>query len=251
LAEASDDGISGSDEKTTIMDPVFNVGCTSGTTVYLQWARFGEEPYASATATCIGSQASVRVDPPWIDRVGYRVSAAEDTDGDGTPGPYGPEILVRLVSPFDFDHDGIRDAEDTCPTVWNPDRDPSMCEPLGAGWLASRPIVLSQAGGPSTWRRTNEPVEVSLVNGFLDSSVVAWWPLDNGEASDASENGNGTTVGGGVLSAEGAFGDGGGGRQRERNAERSGTPNAHGLGEARPSRWRPLHRRPELGPVPT
>ena len=50
---------------------------------------------------------------------------------------------------------------------------------------------LANPGGASTWQRTNEPVEIPLVNGYLDSSVVGYWPFDEGTgavAADASSN---------------------------------------------------------------
>jgi formylglycine-generating enzyme required for sulfatase activity len=115
----------------------------------------------------------------------------------------------------DFDHDGVCDGcgglntADTCPTVWNPDNDPTLCPALGAGWAASRALVLSEpgaAGGTSTWRRTNEPVELPLWNGILDDSVVGYWKLDGGSAKDYSAFGHDGTLHG-TQATGGAFAD--------------------------------------------
>ena len=92
---------------------------------------------------------------------------------------------------FDFDHDGVCTGEcpepkkDTCPTVWNPDNDPKACAALGAGWSKKREVVLSQEGKGSAWPRTNEVVEVPLVNGRVDANVAAYWKLDGTLASSA------------------------------------------------------------------
>ena len=118
----------------------------------------------------------------------------------------------------DYDHDGVCLSPncdpieaDTCPTVWNPDNDPSLCDAWShhsAEFGAQRAVTLSENGENSTWRRTNEPVELPLVNGILDDSVVGYWKLDNGVARDYSGNGHD-----GILSdpaptaSEGAFGD--------------------------------------------
>ncbi len=97
----------------------------------------------------------------------------------------------------DYDHDGLcfsPDCDpveaDTCPTVWNPDNDPSLCDVWSlhsAEFGAQRAVTLSENGENSTWRRTNEPVELPLVNGILDDSVVGYWKFD-GNGEDASGN---------------------------------------------------------------
>ncbi|MFH1532422.1 MAG: LamG-like jellyroll fold domain-containing protein [Pseudomonadota bacterium] len=120
----------------------------------------------------------------------------------------------------DQDHDGVcldlscpTLAPDLCPTVWTPDGTGDLCAPLPDTFLASRPIPLAQPGTPtgaSTWRRTYEPVEIPLKNGILDDSVVAYWKLDGGGATDSSGNGNHGTVAG-ATAATGAFGDANGG----------------------------------------
>ena len=114
---------------------------------------------------------------------------------------------------FDLDHDGVCAAStcavrevDTCPTAWNPDNDPTRCASLGEGWPHARDIALTEAGESSTWRRTNEPVEIPLVNGILDDSVAGYWPLDGGDARDASGRSNDGTVQGAVAAAS-TFGD--------------------------------------------
>ena len=63
----------------------------------------------------------------------------------------------------DYDHDGVclsPDCDpveaDTCPTVWNPDNDPSLCEAwstYSAEFDAQRSVTLSEDGEDSTWRR--------------------------------------------------------------------------------------------------
>ena len=108
---------------------------------------------------------------------------------------------------FDLDHDGLANEVDTCPTVWNPDDDPSLCPPLVGGTVAARSLNLSQPGtvdGNSTWRRTNEPEEVPLMNGRVDDSVVGYWKLD-GDAADSAFGGNDGTANA-FDSTTGAFG---------------------------------------------
>jgi len=103
------------------------------------------------------------------------------------------------VVEIDLDHDGVCDAGhcpvqevDTCPTVWNPHNADAetLCPVLPAGWTKARPLNLSESGAASTWRRTNEPVEVPLWNGLIDDSVVGYWKLDHGQAVDFSGNAN-------------------------------------------------------------
>ena len=87
----------------------------------------------------------------------------------------------------DFDHDGLTGAADKCPTVWNPDGDAkrgatSCPEWKGSGWGSSSSLSLTEPGqqaGLSKARRTNEPVEIPLVNGIRDASLVGYWPLDD------------------------------------------------------------------------
>ncbi len=117
----------------------------------------------------------------------------------------------------DYDHDGLcfsPDCDpveaDTCPTVWNPDNDPSLCDAWSlhsAEFGAQRAVTLSQDSEDSTWRRTNEPVELPLVNGILDDSVVGYWKLDNGEARDYSGNERHGTIEGTTPSSEGTYQD--------------------------------------------
>jgi hypothetical protein len=120
---------------------------------------------------------------------------------------------------FDLDHDGVCDsttcavkAVDKCPTVWSPDNSAALCPVPGPAWAWSRSVRLGQSGtvdGASTWRRTNEPVEVPLVNGILDDSVLGYWKLDHGLAKDFSAGlHDGTATG--TVPGPGAFGDAGG-----------------------------------------
>jgi formylglycine-generating enzyme required for sulfatase activity len=67
------------------------------------------------------------------------------------------------------------------------------------------------AGGPaygnhtSSWQRTDEPYELPLVNGILDDSVVAYYPLD-GTGKDLSSSMNHGFVQSKVTAIDGAFG---------------------------------------------
>ena len=113
----------------------------------------------------------------------------------------------------DFDHDGLMVGDDPCPYAYDPqdldldgDGESDACELLPNGFQWDREIVLSQEGSASIWRRTNEPVEIPLANGILDDSVVGYWKLDGGVATDYSGNGfHGTPEG--AESTEGAFSD--------------------------------------------
>lgn len=98
---------------------------------------------------------------------------------------------------FDLDHDGVcSDPEtclvnevDSCPTVWNPDNDPSLCpdpDPEAEMSVDLFLMVPDAAGPGSPHRRTNEPVEIPLRNGFVDDSVEGHWKLDHGMAWDHS-----------------------------------------------------------------
>lgn len=142
---------------------------------------------------CIAGQCSCEVE----------ALNGEDDDCDG-----------HVDEDFDLDHDGVCDSPDcpvedidTCPTVWNPDNDPVLCPPVESGDWKLRQLKLQQPDTPdgtSTWRRTNEPLEIPLWNGILDDSVVGYWKLDGGQASDFSGNGNHGTVSQ-AQSAQGAF----------------------------------------------
>lgn len=108
---------------------------------------------------------------------------------------------------FDLDHDGVCTnpdecpvtAVDTCPTVWNPDNDPSLCpdpDPNATGSVLLTLTVPDGSKPSSNARRTNEPVTIPLRNGFIDDSVEGYWKLDRGLARDYSGHGrNGTMVG--------------------------------------------------------
>ena len=95
----------------------------------------------------------------------------------------------------DDDRDGVANSTDKCPSVWNPDNDSlgaSSCPAVNkADWGAHRALALTEPGkaaGASGARRTNEPIDIPLVNGIHDSSLLAWWRLD-GDGDDASGNG--------------------------------------------------------------
>ena len=126
------------------------------------------------------------------------VCTGEDQCFEGSCQP-GPAVSETCDQP-DLDHDGVCPYEgcgviagDECPTVWNPDNDPAMCPPAPAGFAASRPIVLSEMDaeeGRSTWRRTYEPVEIPLVSALPLDSLIGYWPLTAGQASDDSGGGH-------------------------------------------------------------
>jgi len=88
----------------------------------------------------------------------------------------------KAATDIDLEHDGLVGKADPCPTVWTPDSDPKACAPWGGkGWTQAQDLKVGQPGlatGLSTWRRTNEPAEVPLVNGIVDDSVVGYWKLD-------------------------------------------------------------------------
>ena len=65
---------------------------------------------------------------------------------------------------------------------------------------------MANPDGASSWQRINEPVELALVNGIIDSSVVGYWPLDGGVAVDQTGN-LATGVVNGAQQTPGAFGD--------------------------------------------
>jgi hypothetical protein len=86
----------------------------------------------------------------------------------------------------DFDHDGLPGTQDACPTAFdrfNLDQDGNgqfdACEVLVGDFEYSTALVLTVDGAPSVARRTNEPVEVPLRNGIVDSSVVGLWRFDS------------------------------------------------------------------------
>jgi hypothetical protein len=117
---------------------------------------------------------------------------------------------------FDQDHDGVfckgvvcqANEADNCPTVWTPGNAKEPCAALGSGWLKSTAVVLTEPGlaqAISGMRRTNEVVEVPLVNGYVDASIVAYYPLD-GDGTDASPVKNDLAVGGQPTWVKGAVG---------------------------------------------
>ncbi len=114
----------------------------------------------------------------------------------------------------DYDHDGVVNMNDSCPYAFDPqllDLDGNgtgdACELLSDANPYKRELTLSQNGGSSTWRRTHEPVELPLVSGVIDASVVGYWPLNAGLGLDESYHGHNGEVGDGVTTEEGLFGD--------------------------------------------
>ena len=130
----------------------------------------------------------------------------EDADDNGAGDACSPNLI-------DWDHDGIVGEEDECPYAYDPqnldlddDGHPDACEPLDGSLGQSMDLTLSQQGGVSAWQRTHEPVEVPLVNGFVDASLLAYWTLLNGNGTDSSIHGN-NAIGLSGDSTDGAFGD--------------------------------------------
>jgi len=87
----------------------------------------------------------------------------------------------------DWDNDGIANDEDSCPYAFdptNPDLDgmggPDACEPLSAHglFMSKRVLDLKENGDWSTTRRTSEPLEIPLMTGYKDASVLGWWPME-------------------------------------------------------------------------
>jgi len=153
--------------------------------------------------------------------------ADEDGDGVGTVGDNCPDALNPgqqdedgngmgdACDPgmVDWDHDGLTGAADNCPYAYDPqnldldgDEQPDACEPLDGAFGQSKALTLSQEGGESTWRRTHEPVEVPLVNGIIDASVVGYWKFD-GNAEDSGLTGLTSSVTGNPIYVAGPVGE--------------------------------------------
>ena len=134
----------------------------------------------------------------------------EDGNGDGT----GDVCVLDFAT--DYDHDGLVGDGDDCPFAYdqtnrngNGINGTDACEALAdhGSFDQQRLIKLSQEGLSSPWRRTNEPVEIPLVNGILDDSVLGYWKLDDGEAPDATGNNQDGEIANGTSPVEGVFGD--------------------------------------------
>ena len=77
------------------------------------------------------------------------------------------------------------------------------CAEMSPAWPGSCDSAsMANPGGASSWQRTDEPVEIPLVNGYLDSSVVGYWPLDGDATDDTRWSNDGTLVGGAVATAD-------------------------------------------------
>lgn len=194
-------------------------------------AQWGKISFANSLAFLIDAnnlpedQSNLQVDPLFVDAAADKFelkggSPALDAgltiegvleDCVGTTRPQGSGPDIGPYEALDGDHDGLSDLSDSCPYAFDPqeidldeDGNPDGCEPLGDGFSFQRTIALSQGGAASTWRRTNEPVEIPLANGILDDSVVGYWKLD-GDHSE--ESGIGVEAELGSTPAVGAFGD--------------------------------------------
>ena len=130
------------------------------------------------------------------------------------------QCVVAMCPPLcegdDVDHDGLSGDDDACPYEWDPDNldydddgYADACEPVTtiSGLPFSRTIELSVLGVDSDTRRTHQPVEIPLVNGILDDSVLGYWPLD-GDGLDVMGKHHGAASG--TAAAQGVFLDAGG-----------------------------------------
>ena len=132
--------------------------------------------------------------------------------GECLPGLFDEE---NCGAQFDYDHDGAIKDDDLCPYAFdpgNPDVNgiagPDACEPLSlhGQFQYSVAVDLDVDGSTATARRTHEPVELPLVSGIMDDSVVGYWTFDDGQALDYSGHEAHGTISG-ALNSEGAFGD--------------------------------------------
>ena len=156
-----------------------------------------DEIPCGAELHCISGECVPTCIPSCVDK---------DCGDDGCGGicgycPAGEGCVAGSCDPLtdeDLDHDGVCPLEDCavqatdlCPTVWSPDNEAAICQGLFAPYPSARSVLLGQAvpGGGSDWRRTHEPVEIPLHSGFLDATVVGYYPLD-GDGVDHSDVGN-------------------------------------------------------------
>ncbi len=111
----------------------------------------------------------------------------------------------------DYDHDGMVE-DDLCPLAFDPgnpdDNDipgPDACEALSdhGEFTSHRTLSLSVDGGAAAQRRTHEPVELPLINGIVDDSLVLYLPFD-GDLSDSSLYGHQATHTGSIGYASSA-----------------------------------------------
>ena len=131
--------------------------------------------------------------------------------GECIPGEFDAQNCGPAI---DWDHDGLVE-DDACPLAYDPGNHddngfpgPDACEVLAdhGQFDYSRPIELRASGGASTWRRTNEPVEIPLVNGLLDENLIIYWRLD-GDGADRSSYGHHAQWNGSVPFVDSAWPD--------------------------------------------
>jgi hypothetical protein len=121
-------------------------------------------------------------------------------------------------SDSDWDNDGTANALDLCPFSFdpagNPDENgipgPDACEKLSdhGTFSCNRSLHFDQGGGWSKYRRTSEPVELPLLNGYVDDSVLKLMRFD-GDMVDSSPNGADGELWGQITFSDGAFAGGG------------------------------------------
>ncbi|MBM4344070.1 MAG: hypothetical protein FJ100_11945 [Deltaproteobacteria bacterium] len=181
-------------------DSCVNSACKAGT------AKVCDDKDGCTIDSCDAASGLCKTAP--APHVGSEGSAPDGVDNDCEGG---------TDEEFDLDHDGEyckgakcgANEADTCPTVWNPGNDKAACAALGSGWSGSVAVGLgvASASGTAPERRTHEVVEVPLVNGYLDASVLGYWPLDNAAATDKGPAGNNLTLGATVNKVAGAWAD--------------------------------------------
>ncbi len=111
----------------------------------------------------------------------------------------------------DWDHDGAIDALDGCPYTYDAGGQAgAACPAWDQALPLSRIVTLSDQVTDPAQRRTFQPVEVPLANGWLDATVLGYWTLDGGTADDLSDNENHGDVVGNPTSQPGKFGNVGG-----------------------------------------
>ncbi|MBM4353829.1 MAG: LamG domain-containing protein, partial [Deltaproteobacteria bacterium] len=141
-----------------------------------------------------------------------------DKGGACVPGPADAACAADL----DWDNDGIANDKDACPYAFdptNPDTNgipgADACEPLAAHglFMSKRNLDVKEAGNWPTSRRTSEPLEVPLMTGYGDASVLGWWPMeatlkDSGPYSLTMTSWFGEVFGDGIIGAKSHVFDG-------------------------------------------
>jgi formylglycine-generating enzyme required for sulfatase activity len=125
-------------------------------------------------------------------------------------GPMSPACL-------DWDHDGLLNPDDSCPLAFDPqqldldmDAQWDACVTAPGGYPFSRALNLTVGDSTPTTRRTHEPMEFPLMNGFVDRSIVGILRFDGDVSMDSIKDDDFNAVLVGAIPTTGAFGDPGG-----------------------------------------